>query len=289
MKEDCVGLLGATSLVGGCLLTLLTEGGWQVCAFSRKKIARHMAQVTWRQLVLPGQNSQAEGIADWICVAPVWVLPDYFSMLERYGARRVVVLSSTSRFTKEYSSDAEEQKTAAQLAAGEESLRQWAEGRGVEWVVLRPTLIYGFGRDKNIAEIARFIRRFRFFPLFGPARGLRQPVHAEDVAAACLAALKSPAAANHAYNLSGGEVLPYREMVGRVFTALHRRPLLVSIPLGAFRVAVSWLRLFPRYRHWSTAMAERMHRDLVFDHAEAVRDLGFSPRPFRLGPEDLPA
>lgn len=283
-----MGLLGATSLVGGCLLALLTRGGRRVVAFSRKKIARPMAQVTWRQLVLPGHNSQTEGIADWICVAPVWVLPDYFSMLERYGARRVVVLSSTSRFTKEYSSDAEEQKTAAHLAAGEESLRQWAEGRGVEWIVLRPTLIYGLGRDKNIAEMVRFIRRFRFFPLFGPGRGLRQPVHAEDVAAACVAALTTPGAANHAYNLSGGEVLPYREMVVRVFTALHRRPLLVSIPLGVFRVAVFCLRLFPRYRHWTAAMAERMHRDLVFDHADAAHDLGFSPRPFRLGPEDLP-
>ncbi|MFZ5907484.1 MAG: NAD(P)-dependent oxidoreductase, partial [Nitrospirota bacterium] len=81
-----MGLLGATSLVGDCLLALLTRGGWQVFAFSRKKIERRMIHVTWRQLVLPGHNSQTEGIADWICVAPVWVLPDYFSMLERYGA-----------------------------------------------------------------------------------------------------------------------------------------------------------------------------------------------------------
>lgn len=282
-----MGLLGATSLVGECLLALLAEGGWQVFAFSRKKIERRMIHVTWRQLGLPAQNAQTGVIADWICVAPVWVLPDYFPMLENYGVRRVVALSSTSRFTKEYSSDTDEKKTALRLADGEESLRKWAAGKGVEWIVLRPTLIYGRGRDKNITEMARFIRRFRFFPLFGPARGLRQPVHAEDVAAACVAALAAPVAANHAYNLSGGEVLAYREMVTRVFTALQRRPLLVSIPLGVFRVAVSCLRLFPRYRHWSTAMAERMNRDLVFDHEDAGRDLGFSPRPFRLGPEDL--
>lgn len=157
------------------------------------------------------------------------------------------------------------------------------------WVILRPTLIYGHGRDKNIAEIARFIRRFGFFPLLGKAMGLREPIHAGDVAAACIAALKSPLAANRAYNISGGEPLPYREMVGRVFTALHRRPRFVTIPLFAFRFAVTCLRLFPRYRHWSAAMAERMNRDLVFDSADAARDLGFSPRPFLLAPEDLPA
>ncbi len=62
--------------------------------------------------------------------------------------------------------------------------------QGVEWVILRPTLIYGHGRDKNITEIARFIRRFGFFPLLGKANGLRQPIHVEDVAEACFAALR---------------------------------------------------------------------------------------------------
>jgi len=230
----------------------------------------------------------AGGISDWVFLAPVWVLPEYFKMLESYGARRVVVLSSTSRFTKMDSSDSGEHEVAAKLAEGEERLRLWAEKSGVEWVVLRPTLIYGRGRDKNISEIARFVRRFGFFPLLGRAMGLRQPVHAEDMAAACVAALISPAAVNRAYNLSGGETLSYREMVGRVFAALDRRSRFLTVPLGMFRMAVRCLRLLPRYRHWSPAMAERMNLDLVFDHAEASRDFGFSPRPFRLVAEDLP-
>jgi len=48
------------------------------------------------------------------------------------------------------------------------------------------------------------------------------------------------------------------------------------------------MRLLPRYRHWSVAMAERMNSDLVFDHSDAERDFGFSPRPFWLSLEDLP-
>ncbi len=102
---------------------------------------------------------------------------------------------------------------------------------GHAWVILRPTLIYGFGRDKNIAEMARFIRRFGFCPVLGKAAGLRQPIHAEDVAAACLAALQTPCAANRAYNISGGATLTYRDMVARVFSALDRRPRLLSVEL----------------------------------------------------------
>jgi nucleoside-diphosphate-sugar epimerase len=216
------------------------------------------------------------------------VLPDYFSLIEASGARRVVALSSTSRFTKIGSGDMAENAVAAKLIESEAQVQAWAEARGIEWVVLRPTLIYGLGRDKNISEIARFIRRFGFFPVLGQAHGLRQPIHAEDVAAACVAALQAPAAANRAYNLSGGETLAYREMVARVFKAMGCPVRLVTVPLWAFRLAVAMLRRVLRFRHWSAAMAERMNRDLVFDHAEAARDLGFKPRGFALTAEDMP-
>lgn len=287
MAERRVGLLGATSLVGICLLPLLRRAGWRVEAFSRREPSSCDAGVTWRRLA-PALLPQGEGkIEYWICVAPIWVLPQYFGLLEVCGARRVVALSSTSLFTKENSSDSGEQEIAERLAAGENALRTWGEARGVEWVILRPTLIYGGGRDRNISEMARFMRRFGFFPLLGRAGGLRQPVYVDDVASACLAALNSPGN-NRAYNLSGGETLSYRDMAGRVFAALGRRPRLVTVPLRLFRLALALMRLLPRYRHWSAAMAERMNQDLVFDHADAERDLGYAPRPFRLAAEDLP-
>jgi nucleoside-diphosphate-sugar epimerase len=248
------------------------------------------AGVEWRRLdqdTFRIENCQGEELSDWISVAPIWVLADCLEYLDPSKIRRLVALSSTSRFTKEDSSDPGEQALARRFAESEELLKVWAEARGVEWVILRPTLIYGLGRDKNIAEIVRFIRRVGFFPMFGRAGGLRQPIHAKDVAGACVAALQAPEAANRAYNISGGEILPYRDMVGRVFAALGRRPLLVPVPLAAFRIAVALLRYLPQYRQWSSAMVERMNRDLVFDHGEAARDLAFKPRPFVLSAGDM--
>ena len=283
MVELRVGVLGASSLVGECLLPMLRKAGWRVVAFSRRAAESGLG-VEWRQL--PFTEVAAE-ISHWICVAHIWVLPDYFALIEASGARRIVVLSSTSRFTKVGSGDTAEQATAAKLIDGDARVRAWAESRGIEWVILRPTLIYGLGRDKNISEIACFIRRFGFFPVLGEAKGLRQPIHAEDVAGACLAALQAPDAANRIYNISGSETLSYREMVIRVFDALGRPPRLLTVPLWAFRLAVTTLRRLPRYRQWSAAMAERMNRDLVFDHTDAVRDLGFKPRGFALAVKDL--
>lgn len=285
-----MGVLGATSLVGERVLRLLASNDLPITAYSRTVVDKISGGVTWRRIesktLLRAQTNQ---IQNWLCVAPIWVLPDYFDLLEACGARRVVALSSTSRFTKGDSTDLDEQEIAVRLTDAETRLQAWAEGCGVEWVVLRPTLIYGFGRDKNIAEIACFIRRFRFFPLLGHASGLRQPVHADDVAKACLVALDGRQVLNRSYNLAGGETLSYREMVKRIFTALGYSPRLITIPYFIFRAAVACLRILPRYRNWSPAMAQRMNSDLVFGCSDAARDIGFAPRGFNLTKDDLPS
>jgi len=293
MGNKKVGVFGATSLVGRCLLPLLVKSGWNVKAYSRREVNSTDPDIKWIQIPLSPEElhdpaGESDTIGFWICVASIWVLPDYFSMLEKQGARRIVAVSSTSIFTKSRSDSAEEKSTALKLSSAETRLEQWSADVGVEWIVLRPTLIYGRGMDKNISEIVRLIRRLGFFPLLGKGDGLRQPVHAEDVATACLSALQKKDVANRAYNLSGGETLSYREMINCLFTALGRRPRLIHVPLGFFRLAAAMLRLFPRYHHLTSQMAERMNTDLVFDHADAGRDLNFHPRKFQLSSNDLP-
>ena len=294
MGNKQVGVFGATSLVGRCLLPLLVKSGWNVKAYSRCEVNSTNPGIQWVQIPkspddLHGPACESDQISFWISLAPIWVLPDYFPMLVKYGARRIVVVSSTSIFTKSHSGSAEEKSTALKLSTAETRLEQWSADTGVEWIVLRPTLIYGWGMDKNISEIVRLIRRLGIFPLLGKGDGLRQPVHADDVAMACLSALGKTNIVNRAYNLSGGETLSYREMINRLFTALGRRPRLIHVPLEFFRLTAAMLRLFPRYRHLTSQMAERMNTDLVFDHADARHDLNFQPRPFRPGPEDLPS
>lgn len=276
MERIRVGVLGATGLVGDSLLPQLQEA-YAVVPFSRRSTA------------LPGINGGTPtSISYWISLMPIWALSDYFETLLAHGARRVVALSSTSVFTKKTSSDLAEQALATRFMEAEQNFIAWAGSQNVEWLILRPTSIYGRGRDRNVSEIARFIRRFGFFPVFGAAKGLRQPIHADDVALACQRALEAKHLASRSYNISGGETLTYRDMVIRIFEALGKRPRLITTPLWLFNVEVTCIRLLPRFRDWSVAMAERMTQDLVFDHTAAERDLNLSPRPFQLEMADLP-
>lgn len=278
-----VGVLGANSMVGECMLPLLALSDHAVAAFSRHAPDEQNSVMCKGKVVW---NPKEGEITHWISLVPIWALPDYFSMLSERGVRRVVALSSTSGVTKSASSDPAEQETAERIKKSEEAFVTWADSNEVEWIILRPTLIYGLGKDKNIMFIARMIRLFGFFPLLGEGHGLRQPVHVMDLAQGCYAAMELQSVKGRTYTLSGGETLSYREMVGRVFVGLNRKPRFVRVPLWMFRLLIAGLRILPRFRFWSPAMAERMNRDMVFDHSEAANDLGFSPRPFRLTRED---
>jgi len=275
-NESTVGVGGGRSPVGRHLIRLLQAAQWRVEVFSRNDLAAH------------GALPPSAPIANWVFASPIWAVAEHLAFLGASGARRLVAISSTSRFTKSASADRAERELAQLIEASEERVRAWAGASGVDCTILRPTLIYGGGDDRNISEVAAFIRRFGVFPLVGPAGGLRQPIHVEDVAAACVAALPCRGL-KPAYDISGGEVLPYREMVARVFRAMGHSPRFITVPRSVVRAGIGLVRLFPRFRAASPGMAERMMSDMAFDHSEASRDFGFRPRPFVLGPQDVRA
>jgi uncharacterized protein YbjT (DUF2867 family) len=219
-----------------------------------------------------------------IHTASLWLLPGWLEKFHARGVRRVIAFSSTSRFTKQASASACELKVVNRLIAAEEHVAAECERLGMAWTIFRPTLIYGgAGGDRNVADIARLIRKFGFFPVFGSASGRRQPVNAADLAQACVLSLAVPASFNKAYNLSGGETLAYIDMVRRIFETLGRPPRFARIPMPAFRLAVKLARLHPRFAHLTPDMALRMQADLVFDHSDATRDFGYRPGKFDPG------
>src|SRR5207237_7396606 len=124
--------------------------------------------------------------------------------------------SSTRVITKQENEIAAEREIVRQLMDAERTIASECEQRNVGWTILRPTLIYAEDRDTNITPLSRLIRRFGFMPLVGGAQGLRQPVHAEDLAIGAISAAASAAAVNKFYSLPGAETLAYHEMLGRI-------------------------------------------------------------------------
>lgn len=282
-------LTGATSTIGALLLPMLGERGVSISALGRSPVAC-ATWGSWHALDLADHSQPLPEVraANLIHTASLWLLPGWLEKFHGCGVRRVIAFSSTSRFTKQASASAYELGVVNKLIAAEEHVAAECERLGMAWTIFRPTLIYGgAGGDRNVADIARLIRKFGFFPVFGSASGRRQPVNAADLAQACVLSLAAPASYNKAYNLSGGETLAYIDMVRRIFETLGRQPRFLRIPMPAFRLAVKLARLHPRFAHLTPDMALRMQADLVFDHSDATRDFGY--RPGRFDPAYLKA
>jgi len=287
-------IIGARSLVGRRLKPALAAAGWPEAAIwhtSRKVTGGQglVLDTTQPEAFTPGQR-----FSDVIVCAPIWLVSqDLLRRLKALGMQRLVAFSSTSVLTKSESAEDAEREVVARLAEGEATVARTWGGQGPDrepghdaeqamgWTILRPTLIYDEGFDENISRIARLILKLGVFPLYGRAEGLRQPVHARDLAAAAVAALDAPASHGRIYNLPGGETLPYREMVRRIFRALKKPAFLLPLPEFIWQLAFDGLNLARGRRlKGNLQMARRMNADLCFDASEAVRDFGYAPGPF---------
>ncbi len=285
MERTSIIVSGATSQIGFFLLPRLTQAGFHVHALSRTDPGssnRAHPLVTWRQTEISDgwKGSKMQDSSQFIHLAPVWLLPDVIDELFSMGIRRIVAVSSTSRFTKMTSTNLQEQEIAKKLMAAEERVIEKCSQYMIPWTLLRTTLIYGAGMDENVTVIARFIRRFGFFPLVGEGKGCRQPVHADDIASACEKVMNDPTTFNRAYNLSGGQTITFREMVETIFLALNKKPRIVIIPLMLASPLMALAAYTRAYRHITREMMERVNQDLCFDSSDARRDFGYLPRGF---------
>ena len=270
-------VLGATGLVGGYIVEHLVRSGVRPLALSRSPQSRPGIDWFVGDLAQP-DTLRFPPFETLYCTADAILLPAALPHLFNPSLKRAVIFTSTSVITKLDSEVAAERNLLKALAEAEQKIAAACEANNVAWTILRPTLIYAEGRDLNITPLSRLIRRFGFMPLVDGAPGLRQPVHAEDLALAAIAAASNPAAVNNIYVLPGGETLTYREMIGRIFDGLGMPRRTVSIPAVLWRAGFVLAK--PLFPSANVAMGTRMAKDMIFDSTPAVRDLGWKPRNF---------
>lgn len=272
---------GAGNQIGAFLVPELLARGCSVIAIgrgARPQWIRPDPRLDWRALDLAHPQAAIEGADALVFIAPLGLFRGLWRGLS--GVPRVVAFSSTSRLTKADSPDPLERTVVGELALGEQAVQELAAAAGAAAAVLRPTLIYGAGLDHGLTRLAAWLGRIRVMPLAGRGHGLRQPVHAADLAAAAADLVLGPSPVDGCYELSGGSTVSYREMIGRIFESLGLRPHFVSVPLAAARLALPLVRATRRWRDLRPAMLKRMNQDLVFDHAAASRDFGYRSRRF---------
>lgn len=280
-------LTGANGVVGQPMAEHLQAVGAVMQSVSRKPSEQ---QLQWNLHHNPSLATleALSGCTQLIHCAPIWLLPAHLEKLYALGIRRMVVFSSSSVISKQHSAEPQEQELVVLLETAEQDIQKFCEQTEMRFTIFRPSLIYGRCLDENITHIANFIKKRGFMLLAGQAKGLRQPVQADDLVTAALTVIDHPNTVNKIYTLAGAEQLSYRAMVERIFVGLQKTPRVISVPLWLFRLALKTASLLGSF-NYTAQMANRMNQDLAYSNQAAMDDFGYDPQPFLSQPErDLP-
>lgn len=275
-----VAVTGAMGFVASRLIPRLFERGVRVLALARP--GRDVSALPASPLLeirrgdladpasLPGAFAGAQSV---VHLAGLSLVPDMLPAILGDGVRAGVFVSSAGVHTKLRSASADAKR------AGETALRE----SPLAWTVLRPSMIYGTPRDRNMVRLLRWITRFPVMP--SPLGGvtLQQPVHVDDLVAAILASLERPAAACRAYEVGGPEPLSLREVIHTCARELGRPVWVLPLPLAPAHRAALLARRFRVPFPVRPEQVLRLTESKAVDIGPARADLGFSPRTFEEG------
>lgn len=213
------------------------------------------------------------GVDAVISVAHIQYAPFVIEACQRQGVSRVVFLSSTWRFSKIMTPVVES------VIRGEQAV----EVSGLDYTILRPTMIYGPGDDRNISRLCAFIKRWPIMPVFGSGEHHVQPVFVGDVAKVVVDALFCEGAIGKGFELGGGSVLTYNEMMDVLSQCVGRLLVKVHVPISiGLMIAYLGNRLFSQFPIQEDQI-RRMKEGRAFDISEAKSVLGFAPLTFEEG------
>lgn len=152
--------------------------------------------------------------------------------------------------------------------------------------LLRPTMIYGSSRDRNMYKLVKFIDKSPVFPIFGNGENLMQPVTATDLAIAYQQVLdNSEVCKNQNYNLSGKYPIKYKELIKTVASKMNKKIILLPIPIKlSYYAVLVGNRIVPKFP-LNEEQVLRMKEDKDFTHLNAQKDFGYSPMSFDEGIE----
>ncbi|MFC1584193.1 NAD-dependent epimerase/dehydratase family protein [Fibrobacterota bacterium] len=159
------------------------------------------------------------------------------------------------------------------------------------FTIVRPTLVYEDGGAEEFWKFVLYLKKFPVVPFIGKGTALKSPVHADDIVQGLVKIPGNPVCCGKTYNFSGGEELPIKEMARRLLRHMGRDKFIIPVPVWICRllsvIATLKARIFKRDTQLTWQTITGLIQNANLDHSEARDDIGYNPRPFSKGIEDL--
>ena len=278
---DRILVVGGTGFIGERVVRRLVRAGVNVRIVTRdpaKPVARALSDEgvdVWegdcdRRWTIWEALEGCEALVSCVHIrhAPILVQACY-----RAEVSRIILLSSTRRYSKI------KDPTVSQVLSAELHVQD----SETEWTIIRPTMVYGSNRDRNISRIVEWTKRHRWIPVFGSGNALMQPVYVEDVVTAVQETLRRDKVEGRSFTVAGPEPKSWNDLLEDVFAVIDRRLRVMHMPTGLSLLGLKLLGPLARRKGINEAVIRRMDEDKDFDISDAREVLDFDPVPFEEG------
>ncbi len=155
-------------------------------------VVSHFVDFNSPHLFYPAGDNATPSV--WISFAPIWLFAPFLEHLILNHPQRIgnlsglIACSSSSVLTKRYAYNSFDRELASSLSNAEDQLLSSCRTLSVRCRILRPSIIYGqVGQydDRNLSRLLQVVRKVPLLPV-PKYSGLRQPIHASQLAAVAL-------------------------------------------------------------------------------------------------------
>ncbi|MFI4963706.1 MAG: NAD-dependent epimerase/dehydratase family protein, partial [Legionellales bacterium] len=133
-------------------------------------------------------------------------------------------------FKEEDSPDPKDSYARSKLEA-EHYVQSICRERGMDFVILRPPLVYGPGVRANFLKILKYVGRGWLLP-FGKAHNKRSLIYIDNLVSALGAVLEDPKAANQIFLIADKDSLTLTQLTRYLAQEMNTRIFLVPVPVG---------------------------------------------------------
>ena len=139
--------------------------------------------------------------------------------MKENGVQKIVYLSSY-----DVTSDTKTMYSKSKLMAEKEIISS-----GLDYVILRPTVIYGGRKDPSLSKIVKHIRKFPVVPVIGNGRQILQPIFIRDIVKIAISSIDK-CHSKLIVSIAGPDQASMYELFKIIGNSLKKRMVIIPVP-----------------------------------------------------------
>src|SRR6185503_7871446 len=229
---------GASGFIGEALIRRLAADGHEVRAFARRAAAiataPHIHPFEGDMLDPASLDRAAAGMDAIVHLACATGITDerlvrainvdgtraLLDAAEKHHVRRFVFVSTISATRERMGPYGRTKKEGEAMVAH----------AGIEWVTVRPSLVYGSAPIGLFASLAAYLKSLPVVPVIGSGKLELDPIHVDDVCEVLAQCVTRPDVVGRTYDLLGPERVTFNDFLARLAQRLGIRKPVIHIP-----------------------------------------------------------